>query len=366
MLKKIKKIFGRYRRSLAKWYGMKMVRDNIIAQSKKLDRHLKLSKEQVRETQEFWVSMIGREIPLYCHEYFYSRTGHFTKEYVPKDIYHYDILPRANEKSLHHTYCDKNLTDVFFDKADVAHAILKNMKGRYFYEDRPVSEQEAVELCSNMSNVIIKPSRLSKGHGVKLISVANGITNVDGKTIAELFKDYKQNFLIQECVKQHKDMAGPNPTSVNTIRILSYHSKDEVLIIYSVVRIGRKGSVIDNQSAGGISTAIDENGRLAATAFGGYVENDIGKTDSGIELAGYQLPSYDRVIDFVKRLHLRLPFFDIVGWDVAVREDGSPVLIEFNLNPGLSQSAFGSGMGEYTERIIRELWPKPNSWFPDK
>ena len=67
----------------------------------------------------------------------------------------------------------------------------------------------------------------------------------------------------------------------------------------------------------------------------------------------------------VKRLHLKLPFFNIVGWDVAIQEDGEPVLIEFNTNPGLSQSAFCSGMGKYTERIIRELWSRPNTWFPD-
>ena len=64
------------------------------------------------------------------------------------------------------------------------------------------------------------------------------------------------------------------------------------------------------------------------------------------------------------RLHLKLPFFNLVGWDVAIQEAGNPVLIEFNTNPGLSQSAFGSGMGVYTERI-RELWPRPNIWFKE-
>jgi D-alanine-D-alanine ligase-like ATP-grasp enzyme len=82
-------------------------------------------------------------------------------------------------------------------------------------------------------------------------------------------------------------------------------------------------------------------------------------------LEGYQLPSYDKAIEMVKRLHLKLPFFNLVGWDVAIQENGEPVLIEFNTNPGLSQSAFKSGMGEYTERIIRELWPRPNTWFLD-
>ena len=82
-------------------------------------------------------------------------------------------------------------------------------------------------------------------------------------------------------------------------------------------------------------------------------------------MAGYQLPSYEKAIEMVKRLHLKLPWFNLVGWDIAIQEDGNPVLIEFNTNPGLSQSAFKSGMGEYTERIIRELWSRPNTWFPE-
>ena len=160
-------------------------------------------------------------------------------------------------------------------------------------------------------------------------------------------------------------MAALNPTSVNTIRILSYRSGMEVLIIYSVVRIGRRGSVIDNQSAGGISKTIDKDGKLGKCAFGGYVEDNVDRTDTGIILEGYQLPSYGKAIEMVKRLHLKIPFFDILGWDVAIQEDGEPLLIEFNTSPGLSQSAFKSGMGEFTERIIKELWTKPNSWFPD-
>ena len=50
---------------------------------------------------------------------------------------------------------------------------------------------------------------------------------------------------------------------------------------------------------------------------------------------------------------------------MAIDEKGEPVLIEFNTNTGLSQSAVQTGMGRYTERIFRELWPRPNSWFKE-
>lgn len=358
-------MFGKIKSKLAKWREMKKYEVRITKNFKDLKNRRKLTKEQIKEVDDFYISMIGKKVPLYCHEYFYSRSGHFTKEYIPNNFYHCELLPKANIKRYGTVLGDKNLCDNLFPGENIAHSILKNMNGYYYYEGQPVSEEEAVKLCGNLEKVIIKPSRKTHGSGVQMFSSKDGITDIKGKTVAQLFKEYKQDFLVQEWVRQHEKMAALNPTSLNTIRVLSYRSGMEVLIIYSVVRIGRSGSVIDNQCAGGISTTISKEGQLGKFAFGGYAEDNILKTDTGITLDGYQLPSYDKTIEFVKRLHLKLPFFNIVGWDVAIQEDGEPVLIEFNTNPGLSQSAFKSGMGEYTERIIRELWTRPNTWFPD-
>ena len=355
--KLIRKI--RKERELREW------KVRITKNFKDLEQRRYLTKEQKKEVQDFYMSIIGKEIPLYCHEYFYSRTGHFTKEYVPNNIYHCELVPKANIHRLQGAFGDKNMCDFLFPGENIVHSILKNMNGYYYYEGRPVSTEEAISLCANMENVIIKPSRKSEGQGVQMFNVRNGITDIKGKSLLQLFEDYKKDFLIQDWVRQHEGMAALNPTSVNTMRILSYRSGMEVLIIYSVVRIGRSGSVVDNQCAGGISTTISDDGKLGKVAFGGFSKDNIVKTDTGIVLDGYQLPSYDKAIEMVKRLHLKLPFFNIVGWDIAIQEDGDPVLIEFNTNPGLSQSAFKSGMGKYTERIIRELWPRPNTWFPD-
>lgn len=358
-------MFAKIRRFLIKRREMKKYEKKITKNFKELKHRHKLNKAQKKEVQEFYQGLIGKSVPLYCHEYFYSRTGVFNKEYVPNNIYHCEIVPKANVKQYGHVLGDKNLCDFLFPGENIAHSILKNMNGYYYYEGRPVSEEEAVTLCGNMEKVLIKPSKESQGHGVQVFCVKDGITSLSGKSLKQLFKEYKKDFMVQDWVRQHEGMAALNPTSVNTLRILSYRSGMEVLIIYSVVRIGRKDSVIDNQCAGGISTTVSEDGRLGSTAFGGYAEDDITATDTGILLDGYQVPSYDKAIEMVKRLHLKLPYFNIVGWDVAIQEDGEPVLIEFNTNPGLSQSAFKSGMGQYTERIIRELWPRPNTWFPN-
>lgn len=330
---------------------------------KKLKDRKKLTREQKNEIQSFYKSIIGKKIPLTSHEYFYSRTGVFSKEYIPKSLYHAEIIPKANMVPYRDAYADKNMVDVLLPGVKHPHTILKRMNGYFYYEDEPVSKEEAIRLCQNIHHAIIKPVLNHSGSGVKGLEIENGVTNVDGMTVEQLFDKYGNNFQIQERLKQHEKMSQLNPTSVNTIRIFTYRSGMEVLVIYSVVRIGRKGQVIDNQSAGGMSTVIGEDGKLGNTAFGGFTDAGVGKTDSGVELNGFEIPSYHKAIDTVKRLHYRLPFFNLIGWDVAIDEEGDPVIIEWNANTGLSQSAFGPGFGKYTEKILKELWPRKNTRY---
>ena len=333
----------------------------LTSSFKNLKTHRRLTKEQKKEIQEFYKSVIGREIDLYSHEYFYSRTGLYSKYYVPTNLHQVELLGRANMLPYTNAYGDKNMTDVFLKGVRQPHTFLKNINGYYYVEGKPVTEEQAVEQCSQLKNMLIKPTLFSRGKGIQALEVTDGITNIDGMTVGELFRQYKKNFQIQERLKQHAQMSMLNPSSVNTIRIITFRSGMEILVISVVVRIGRKGAVIDNQCAGGISAVINEEGRLGKYGFGGFDQDDILTTDTGTVLEGFQIPSFDKVVEKVKELHFQLPFFDLIGWDMAVAEDGEPVLIEWNTRVGLSQSAYGPGFGKYTERILRELWPRKNT-----
>lgn len=341
-----------------------MYEDSFIrSQYRRLPVKKKLTKEQKKEIQSFYKGIIGKKVNLASHEYFYSRNGIYSKEYVPKSLHEVEMIPKANMMPYRNAYADKNMVDVLLPDVKHPHTILKRMNGYFYYENQPVSKQEAIRLCQNISYAIIKPVLDHSGVGVRGLDVKDGMTSIDGMTIEQLFDDYGDNFQIQERLKQHEKMNQLNETSVNTLRILTYRSDMEILVIYSVVRIGRKGQVIDNQTAGGISTIVGEDGKLGNTAFGGYCENGIGKTDSGVVLEGFEIPSYHKAIETVKRLHYQLPYFNFIGWDVAIDEVGDPVIIEWNACPGLSQSAFGPGYGKYTERILRELWPRRNTKY---
>ena len=131
-----------YRHDLRTW------KKKITDSYKLLKDKRKLSKEQKKEIQDFYKDMIGREVPLYSHEYFYSRTGYFTKEYVPTNLYHCELIRKANYFPYMYVYSDKNMHDILLEKENTAHVILKNMNGYYFYEGKHDDGKiEAATLC---------------------------------------------------------------------------------------------------------------------------------------------------------------------------------------------------------------------------
>lgn len=338
---------------------VKGVRDNI----KKIKIGKDLSKEQIAEIKKYYRDLLGINVPLDWHRYFFKRTGLYSPRYIPTSLYYTEIIGKINEMQFERAYSDKNLTEFLLKGIKQPEIVLKNMNGYYYLNGVAVDKEVALQACSELTDVIIKPALQSHGSGVKKFSVHNGMTSVEGESIEQLFQQYKSNFIIQKVVHQHELLDALNPSSVNTIRILTYRSGMEVLVPYTVIRIGRQGWDIDNETAGGISTRINKDGTLAKYAFGAPGNDMIEKTDTGVVLEGYQIPSYTKAVAVVKQLHLQLPHFNLIGWDISIDTEGEPVLIEWNVWPELSQSANGPAFGEYTERILKEIWNRPNTMY---
>ena len=235
----------------------------------------------------------------------------------------------------------------------------------FYDEKKHISLEEAIDRCSDINEAVIKPTVFGTwGEGVKLFHSEKGFIPELNITVNELFKRYHDSFIVQSKLEQHQDLARLNPTSVNTIRVMSYLKDNEVIILYAVIRIGRMGQVVDNETAGGIKADINlQTGRIKGPAFGSPTEKDMPQTDSGAVLDGYLIPSFPKVLDFVKSLHVRLPYFRIVGWDISVDKDGEPVMIEWNRQAELSQVAHGPAFGDYTEEILAKARTERNTRF---
>lgn len=322
-----------------------------------------LTPSQKEEVQSFYMKHLGRKIDLAYHTYYYFRNGIFSPLYVPTSIYKAYVIGRLNDMRMKEAYIDKNRYDVLFPQINQPKSIVKCMNGYYYHDNNPISKEDAIHLCSNINNAIIKPS-LDSLHGTKVLSVEtiNGKLE-NGKKVEQLFDSYGNYFIVQERIKQHERMAALNPTSVNTIRLLTYRRENTIELLYSVVRIGRKDKITDNESSGGLTTKINSDGCLADCLYAPPSEGVLEKTDSGITAKGYLIPSYEKAVAIVKTLHLQLPYFKLVGWDIAIGEDGEPVFIEWNARAELSQTAAGPAFREFTEEILEASRTLPTTQY---
>ena len=320
-----------------------------------------LSKAQKNEIKEYWKALTGKSIPTYWHEYFYSRNGYYSVRYVPTCLYHSSIIYRLNSRPLTMAYTDKNSFDSYFEDVWRPQTIIRNINGYFFDDKKPISRATALKICHNLEDVVIKPSMIGMwGTGVRIFNSRNGMIN-DQESVDDLFKSFNTNYIIQKKVEQHERMSLLNPTSLNTLRVLSYRHGDEVTVLYAVVRIGRRNKMVDNETAGGINADVDlGSGCIKDYAYGTPSEKHIVKTDVGTILKGFTIPSFKEALASVKELHLRLPYFHLVGWDFGIDTLGRPIMIEWNRCPDLSQTAHGPAFGDMTEEIVRFALTQPD------
>ena len=324
---------------------------------------VQLSATQIKDIKEYWKTLTGKDVPVYWHEYFYSRNGEYSLQYIPTCLYHSSIIFRLNSRPLTMAYTDKNSYDNYLTDVWRPQTIIRNINGYFYDAEKPISRAEALERCQNLEDVVIKPSMIGKwGTGVRIFSSEKGMIQ-ESESINDLFNQFGKNFIIQRKVVQHREMARLNPTSLNTLRILSYRHGDEVIILYAVVRIGRKDKIVDNETAGGINADIDlSSGCIKDCAYGTPVEKRITMTDIGTILKEFEIPSFKETISIVKDLHLRLPYFHIIGWDFGIDSEGRPVMIEWNRCPDLSQTAHGPAFGDMTEDIVKFALAQPDTF----
>ena len=276
--------------------------------------------------------------------------------YVPYDIYVRHILPYFNTLAFAQALQDKCLHNLFVPDFRRPATVVKNVAG-VFYDDELnlLTRQEAVARCKNAGRILAKPS-VSSGGGANIrFYDSDALSEED---IEAIFRRYGRNFIIQEKLAQHEALAALNANSLNTVRVYSFLFQNEVHILSAILRVGGGASEVDNVSQGGYQCTILPDGRLdkyAITKLSGKWEN-ADTCASGIRFADVRVPSYDRIIDAVRKASAKMSHFKLVGWDIGVAADGEPVLIEYNVIPGQSQGTCGPTFGDLTGAVLEEVF----------
>lgn len=310
--------------------------------------------------------------------YYSAVSGVKADHYVTRSMAVHYIYPYLDRYDFVPAYMDKNAQKALLHLPDASidvqttEDVVCNSNGVFFDgQGREISENDAVEvLVSYGKDTILKPTvETYGGHGVQKVSA--GVTREE---IKSLFKKYRYDFTFQKMVEQHEIMARFNPTSVNTIRVVTYRKPNrERKILYACVRFGGEGSVMDNVCSGGGFTGVDiVTGKLKDRRRYCYLTTEIPMLPDAMP---NEIPFWNQIKEAALLFHGRLPQLDIIGWDFAVSPEGTPVLIEFNPRPGVGlQVAVGpmfskedlDELMEHVSKVKRECVPLGVIQFADR
>lgn len=332
----------------------KKTRVRIFKNSSKKDA---LSREQIKEVKKFFAPYA---IPsMVFHRFFTEKTGNFHPNYIPIDLYVGYIDPYFNDLQAVKFIDNKCYYDLWFHQFPQPYLVLKRINNIWFdHSGMPADEDKMRAIVANeKEGLFVKKAEDSMaGTGVTFVESADNAY----EKIVSLGKKYKCDIIIQRKLTQHAEYAKFNSSSVNTLRIYSILKKDGNVKVYSsVLRMGVGNAKVDNYGSGGVSCGINPDGTLKKYAYNKYGERTEKHPHSEIVFEGCKLLSYDKAVELVKKAHLILPHFRSVSWDIAINEDGNPVLIEANLCRGsidLLQLNNGPMFGEDTKEILDEVF----------
>lgn len=255
---------------------------------------------------------------------------------VPNDVARNFIEPILTPEEYQPFYNDKNSLSMFMNNEWLPKTYFRSMDGKLYDGNYIVVKRENFhKLFNGVDKLVVKPAKDMGGKGVTLFQ-RKGADFIDSEnnllSLSFLEETYKTNFLIQECLKQSEFMAQFNPSSVNTLRIATYRDvkTGEIDILGAVIRIGGKGSFVDNACSGGSFVYVDENGRLGKFACNEHGVRRAVYNDIDFSKEEYIIPNFEQIKQFVYNVARRMPHMSLFANDVAIDENGMPRLIEVN------------------------------------
>lgn len=232
----------------------------------------------------------------------------------------------------------------FFDKR------FKHLMKHDFIILKESSQTDIIAFLQKYREVIVKPAGGACGVGIYKMRYS------DNEAIKALFEKINagENLIMEQVIVQHKEMARMNPSSVNTIRIITMvDKKGNVHIINTLAKFGGSEQCISNTMGGGCCCHIDQEtgilDRLGKDIHGNYLfRHPVTK----VVIPGFMIPNWDGVIDYAKQLAMVVPSGRYIGWDIVVLENGYDV-IEGNLHPGQDfQGCDGVGRWKQIKQLL--------------
>ncbi|MHC1774072.1 MAG: sugar-transfer associated ATP-grasp domain-containing protein [Lentimicrobium sp.] len=265
------------------------------------------------------------------------------KKYVPNFFAYFLYFPRIYTGYVQ--ICrDKSLTNTYLKGLNIEQPVMLmkfHLNSFFTEENLPLSEESALKIIlkSSAKKIFIKPNFGLGGKGIFVFSkINNEYVTKEGQRLDNAFIKnnlYRHSYVIQEGLIQHQEMNAIYSGSINTCRIITRVIDGESEILFSMLRMGQKGSEVDNASQGGLYCKIDiESGQLGDFSYSNDRNKYFFHTDTSVEFAKTQVPQWNEIKKFILKVAVQFREIGMVGWDVALTETG-PVIIEINEGPDI-------------------------------
>lgn len=275
----------------------------------------------------------------YLNYQFYKKTKKEIKEYVTikdQDKF-YEIVSPSEYKTF------------FTIKPNFLVNFKDYINRDFFYQG---TLEELKKFLKKNKVFMIKPIDGLGGHGVHKMLVDEVVD------VEEFYnKLNSEGLFLEGYVQQHSKINKLCSSSVNTLRIMTFGYNGKSRIIGAYMRIGNGVADVDNFHQGGMGCEIDiETGKLIGPALDKDLHAFKKHPKSHIEFDGFEIPNWEIVKETVLKAALVNEHIHVVGWDVAVLEDGC-TLIEGNRRPGfdLPQVTRGSGRKDMMRSVLDEI-----------
>lgn len=318
--------------------------------------HCRLNSSEKKMIYDTWGKIIPSPLSIgYSFYEMVKAVTDFSPNFLPSSYYMPYIFNALNTKSGLKVLGHKGLQKVLFKECLQPKTIIACISGIYYDSDyNKISKTDAVNILTAYDgDMIFKPATdSSMGQGVRLISPRN---------FTESILSTSSDFIIQARLKQSPFMAALNESSLNCMRLTSININGKVSIESRVVKIGAKGSVVDNigGGSGGLMVGISTEGILADMGF--RIDCTKVKSCNDFDFGGKAIPNFHKAASMVMELHSQRDSMGIIGWDIALDLENNPVLIEANSYwPGITMEQLASGpiFAERTDEVIEYIFEK--------
>ena len=217
-----------------------------------------------KEGRCFFLKYYGKKIPYYWHRMYTNYTGVFDEKYFPEILFSTKLEEKLNPYQIafpfqDKAFCPQKLFENVGGNIVVPKLIFENCRGT-FWGGGWLSQEQAENALNDVGEVIIKPTVDTMGaKGVGLFDFNEGIDTRSGDTVKTVLKRYKSDYIVQKKVVNHISFSKLYPNSINTIRVITFVTKDGIKVAPLSMRIGVGGRYVDNR---GIFIGVNDNGFL--------------------------------------------------------------------------------------------------------